>query len=229
MGESQSIMEMKGSMFTLPVLLLKSFDMAELKTALEEAMSQAPGFFQGAPLVVELDLPEEHDGKLDFVALKAMAEDMGMILVGVRDSSEHCNEAAAQAGLAVLKGGGRRPAAPKKEAVEPKCRPPLVVESPVRSGQQIYAQGRDLIIVGSVSPGAEVISDGNVHVYGTLRGRALAGVQGNTEARIFALKMDAELISVAGNYKLIEECNPEAKGKAAEVRLTDGSLMIKTL
>lgn len=100
----------------------------------------------------------------------------------------------------------------------------LMHTQPVRSGQQVYAQGRDLVVAASVGAGAEVIADGSVHVYGPLRGRALAGAQGDEKARIFCREFHAELVAIAGRYKVIEEVPPELRGKPVQVWLQDDSL-----
>jgi len=95
---------------------------------------------------------------------------------------------------------------------------------PVRSGQQVYAQARDLVVAASVGAGAEVIADGSVHVYGPLRGRALAGAQGDEKARIFCREFHAELVAIAGRYKVIEEVPSELRGKPVQVWLHENSL-----
>jgi len=99
----------------------------------------------------------------------------------------------------------------------------LVIDKPLRSGQQVYARGRDLVVMAMVNPGAEVIADGHIHVYAPLRGKAIAGARGNGDARIFALSMSPELISIAGIYRTSEVAlPPEVAGKAAQVRLVAG-------
>ena len=96
----------------------------------------------------------------------------------------------------------------------------LIVDKPMRSGQQIYARGRDLVVLAMVSPGAEVIADGHIHVYGPLRGKAIAGARGNTDARIFAFALEAQLLSIAGIYRTGENPLPDkVQGKPAQVRL----------
>ena len=106
---------------------------------------------------------------------------------------------------------------------------PLLVNRPVRSGQQQYARETDLIIMAHVGPGAEIVADNNIHVYGPLRGRALCGVTGNTDSRIFCQSLEAELVSVAGVYKVLEEIPEELFGKPAQIWLQDGQLNIDPL
>ena len=99
----------------------------------------------------------------------------------------------------------------------------LIIDKPLRSGQQVYARGRDLVVLAMVNQGAEVIADGNIHVYAPLRGKAMAGARGNTDARIFSLELDAELLSIAGVYRTSEHPLPlDLMGKPAQVRLVPG-------
>lgn len=105
----------------------------------------------------------------------------------------------------------------------------MVIDQPVRSGQQIYAQGCDLIILTSVSPGAELLADGHIHVYGALRGRALAGVTGDQQARIFCQTLEAELVSIAGNYWVNEDLKEHALKHSAHIYLDEGHLKISSL
>ncbi len=106
---------------------------------------------------------------------------------------------------------------------------PLFIDKPVRSGQQIYARDTDLIIMGQVSPGAEVIADNNIHIYGPLRGRALCGVSGNASTRIFCSSLEAELVSVAGNFRMLETIPAELRGKATQIWLDNDRLNIEPL
>ena len=99
-------------------------------------------------------------------------------------------------------------------------------KTPVRSGQQLYAENRDLTVLSTVGAGAEVISDGSIHVYGALRGRALAGARGNADARIFCREFHAELVAVAGHYKVMEDVPKELRGKAVQIWLDQDQLKI---
>lgn len=113
--------------------------------------------------------------------------------------------------------------------VEYVVKAPQLITRPVRSGQQIYARDTDLIVMGPVGPGAEVIADNNIHVYGPLRGRALCGVSGNTETRIFCQSLEAELVSVAGNFRLLENIPEDLRGKPAQIWLDNERLTIEPL
>lgn len=107
--------------------------------------------------------------------------------------------------------------------------PGLMQVGAVRSGQQVYADSRDMTVVGSVGAGAEVLADGSIHVYGALRGRALAGAQGNEEARIFCREFHAELVAIAGHYKVLEDIPASLRGKAVQVWLERGQLNLAAL
>ena len=107
--------------------------------------------------------------------------------------------------------------------------PGVIHSAPVRSGQQVYADNRDLTVLSAVGAGAEVIADGSVHIYGPLRGRALAGAQGNAKARIFCREFDAELVAIAGHYKVLEDIPQELRGKAVQIWLEDEQLKIAAL
>ena len=217
-------LEIKGSMFTLPVLRLQSTDMELIAKDLSQRLAQHLRFFEHAPVVIELDHLDEQANRLDLPALCALLRQAHLVPVGVRQANPEQAKAAIAAGLAVLKGGGNAaprsvstspanqaevaPASTKQTETaspRPEALPAKVVSQQVRSGQQIYARGSDLIVLAAVNAGAEVIADGNIHIYAPLRGRALAGVQGDTSASIFTQSMEAELVAIAGNYQVFEE------------------------
>lgn len=120
-------------------------------------------------------------------------------------------------------------AAPAQAAQAFPHRPPVVVRQPVRGGQVIYAQKTDLIVLAPVNPGAQVIADGHVHIYSTLRGRAMAGAQGLPDARIFCQKLEAELVAIAGAYVMAEEIPPAYRGKSVQILLETGELRLQPL
>ena len=114
-------------------------------------------------------------------------------------------------------------------AEAPPVRSSRIINYPIRSGQQVYVPGADLIVLSQVSPGAEILADGNIHVYGTLRGRALAGVSGDAEARIFCQRLEAEIISINGCYKISEDLKDQYWKKSIQAYLTDNTLQLETL
>lgn len=220
--------ELKGSLFTLTVLHLFQLDRAAIERHLVEKIKQAPGFFNNTPVVIDLEgMTGPVDG-VDFTGLYDLLRGHGMAPVGIRNGGPKLQAAARLAGLPVLP-ESRPVAAPKKtESSEPAARN-RIVNHPIRSGQQIYAAEGDLIVLGAVSAGAEVIADGNIHVYGVLRGRALAGVKGNVEARIFCHSLEAELISIMGRYRISEQIDPTDRGKAVQIHLAEDRLVIEPL
>jgi len=123
-----------------------------------------------------------------------------------------------------------RPQRPPVQATTPP--PPshaLLITQPVRSGQRVYAKGTDLIVMAPVGYGAEIMADGHIHVYNTLRGRALAGVRGDTECRIFCRDLQAELVSIAGNYRISEDLEEELRGQPVQIYMRDTALIIESL
>ena len=151
----------------------------------------------------------------------------GIIPVGVRNGNEQQTQAALTASLGSLNAKAEQHKEPSIK--NDKNSTSKLITQPVRSGQQIYAQNSDLVVLASVSAGAELLADGNIHVYGTLRGRALAGVSGNDQARIFCLKLEAELVSIAGIYKLRDDLQPPPGGQGAHIFLADDKLQINPI
>lgn len=212
------VFQLKGSMLAITVMELARADLDALDRQLAAKVAQAPNFFSNTPLILALDKLAPHEGAVDLPALIRLCRQHGLRTLAIRASRIEDIAAAIAIDLPVLPPSGARerpldaaeaePLAIKKipeKPPEPLIRPTRIVTSPVRGGQQIYAQGSDLVIVAPVSPGAELLADGNIHVYGPLRGRALAGIKGDTRARIFCQQMGAELISIAGQYKVSED------------------------
>ena len=242
-------LEIKGSMFTLPVLRLRSTDMDLIAKDLSQRLAQHLSFFEHAPVVIELDHLDDQANRLDLPALCALLRQVNLVPVGVRQANPEQAKAAIAAGLAVLKGGSSgsprtetpAPASkakvtntPSKHAETAKPRaealPAKVISQPVRSGQQVYARGGDLIVLAAVNAGAEVIADGNIHIYAPLRGRALAGVQGDSSASIFTQSMEAELVAIAGNYQVFEDGPAkDIYSRAVRIFLDDTNINISPL
>ena len=233
----QSVFELKARTFTLPTLKLLATDMDQVAGLLAEKVAQAPDFFRNTPVVIDLEGLPDSDGVVDFALLVGLLRGYGMVPVGVRGGSPGQNEAAGAMELAVLAGARpdpvKPPPRPAREVARasgneaPKGASTLVTR-PVRSGQRVYAAGGDLIVCAQVSAGAELLADGNIHVYGALRGRALAGVKGNQDSRIFCHNLQAELVSVAGHYKLSENLQ-EHVGKAVQIYLVERTLNIEPI
>ena len=231
-GENTPPFELKGSLFTLTVLHLFQLDRTAIERHLAEKVKQAPSFFNNTPVVVDLeDLaapPNGLDG-VDFRGLYDLLRRHGMAPVGIRNGGPEFQAAARQAGLPVLSDSRSASAVKKPERAEPASIRNRIINHPVRSGQQIYAADGDLIVLGTVSAGAELIADGNIHIYGTLRGRALAGVKGDIETWIFCQSLEAELISIAGRYRISEQIDSTDRGRAVQIHLVDDRLVIDHL
>jgi septum site-determining protein MinC len=229
---SDQTFELKGNLFTLSVLHLFSVDISRLRSELDEKISQAPKFFYGAPIVV--NLAEIQDVEIDFTLLKETLSELQLNPVGVCNGTEQQHLLAKSAKFSVLNySKDIKPAVSAQTTTEvvekPVYLPAQIVQTTVRSGQQIYAKDRDLIVLGSVSHGAEVISDGNIHVYGTLRGRAIAGAQGFEEANIYCQRLEAELVSINGSYWISDSLQGEHWGKPAQIKQINDSLEITAL
>ncbi|WP_404344011.1 septum site-determining protein MinC [Pseudoalteromonas mariniglutinosa] len=230
---SEQIFELKGNLFTLSVLHLYSTDINLLAEQLYIKVAQAPKFFAGAPIVV--NLIEIKNNTIDFVHLKSLIERMSFNPVGVCNGSEEQHAQAKAAGLSVLNYSQDVKTDAVKQQVNTSIvektvhLPAQIFSGTVRSGQQVYAKDRDLIVLGAVSHGAEVISDGNVHIYGTLRGRAIAGAKGYSEAFIFCQKLEAELVSINGSYWINDSLQGEHWGSAVQIQQKNESLEISAL
>ncbi|QSR43296.1 septum site-determining protein MinC [Aeromonas dhakensis] len=226
--------ELKGTTFTISVLHISDGKPERIRQLLAAKVAQAPQFFNCAPLVINVERLTEIP---DFEQLKELVESEDFVLVGITGAQNEAMKTAAKAaGLAVMASGKSRKAEPQPEPalapiVEAKPVPAPVIASkvhvgPVRSGQQLYAAGTSLVVLGSVSPGAEVIADDSIHIYGTLRGRAIAGAKGNPQARIYCQQLQAELLSIAGTFQLSDALPAGLIQQPVHVRLDNEQLRI---
>ena len=234
---SPSPIDLKGSNFTLSVLHLNNEDPQIIEQAVREKVSQAPAFFQNAPVV--LNVSQISSGANLKIICRAVT-DAGLRIVGISGcQDEKMRRAATRSGLPLLNEGKSarvaEPEAPEPEtpaassAADSSCRKTRLINVPVRSGQRIYAPNSDLIVTANVSAGAELIADGNIHICGLMRGRELAGAAGDTESQIFCTHLHAELISIAGQYWLSDQIPGEFAGKAAKLSLVNNELTINNL
>ncbi|WP_137939866.1 septum site-determining protein MinC [Chitinivorax sp. B] len=239
--------EFKSEPFSLIVLRLKLADWETLHTELNAKLAKTPGFFDHDPVVADLSAIDEQAAIIDFVALKALLAAHGACAVAIRNASPEQQQAAIEAGFGVLRSSTGNAdsnntvnqdvadATVTPSTAPPEPAPPIsaghrVITKPVRTGQQVYARQGDLVAMDMVSAGGEVLADGNIHVYGPLRGRALAGVRGDTSARIFTRSLEAELVSIAGIYRTFEhDWGKEFRGKPAQIYLDGDKLMIAPL
>lgn len=241
--------ELKGRMTTVMVLRLLSPEVDTALRALDGRLAEAPGMFAGLPLALDLDALDPLPDATDLGSLVAALRQRGLVPVALGGEREERPGLAAALGLGLIRAGavaggdaprGERAAAPPRrerprepEAVKPAAPETAaaaarIITQPVRSGQQIYARG-DLIVLATVSPGAEVLADGCIHVYGALNGRALAGVQGDRSARIFCREFNAELVAIAGHYQISEHIGDGERGREMMIALDGDSLTIRPL
>lgn len=222
--------DMKAGQFTIPTLVLRDTDVDELDAFLTKQIARLPSFFQQAPVAIDLTALSQREELLEFPMIVGMLRGHGLIPVGVRGASEEQKVQAIALELAVLP-------APRKPAAKPVAVPrqeasavrPLVVEKPVRSGQRVYAEGGDVILLAGVGSGAEIMADGHIHAYGPLRGRVMAGVAGDVSARIFCRELRAELVSIAGRYRVSENMDSDHVGRAVQISLHGDALKFDPL
>ncbi|WP_232209246.1 septum site-determining protein MinC [Alkalilimnicola ehrlichii MLHE-1] len=225
-------------MMTVTVLRLLTAQQTDLLDSLAARIAEAPEFFRGLPVLLDPEPLGETVADLDGEALRQALQAHGLVVLGVRPAGDQAVAFAAGAGLPLIEASGRAPA-PPKAGPEPEPSPApapapqptrsMLITQPVRSGQQVYARGGDLIVTSMVSAGAEVLADGHIHIYGALKGRAMAGVQGDTEARIFCARLDPELVSIAGQYRVSEHIGDDERGRNVQIYLEGDSLKVAPL
>jgi septum site-determining protein MinC len=227
----------KGNAYTLTTLQLLSLDLEHIQSVLADKIAQAPKFFEHIPLVLDLQKITTEQEELNLMQIVNCLRQHKLLPIGVRGANAKIQEQAKEHGLACLSDTKViEPQQTKESKTQEKITPTLppsstrIITQPVRSGQQIYAQGGDLIVLSTVSHGAEILADGNIHVYAPLRGRALAGVMGDANTYIFCQSLEAELISVAGQYRISEQLKEtDAWEHSSQISLIDGHLRIAPL
>lgn len=239
--------EFKGGSYTITTFQLLEYNLKVIDKQLKEKINTNWNFFHKAPIVIDLKALKANSSAVNLDILVELLLKNDLIPVAVINANLELQHAALECNLALLhnytldkkitkilqgKKTTKNSSSPintvEKETINPPYTPTLITER-VRSGQQIYAQGGDLIVTSSVSNGAELLADGNIHVYGTLSGRALAGVNGNQGARIFCQKLDAELVSIAGQYMICEDIEKIIWNKPAQIRIINENLHIEAL
>jgi septum site-determining protein MinC len=242
-GNATSAFDLKSASLTLVAFLLKTGNLRSLAQAMTERYGDTPDFFNRDPVVIDLTHLASLDVKIDFDALIKLLISFKLNPVAVRGGTQAQIAAALKAGLSEAPDSHAAPARTEtviqeviKEVVRevrvevpvevPVTVATMVIDKPLRSGQQVYAKGGDLIVMAAVNNGAEVIADGSIHIYAPLRGKAIAGAKGNTDARIYTTCLAPELISIAGTYRTTENPLPaNVLGKPAQVRL-DGDRLV---
>ena len=238
--------ELKIGQVGIANLRIRTLDVDQLIREMRERVERAPKLFGRAAVIVDFGgltrLPDADTARALIDGLRGagvlpvalaygtrdteiLSEQLGLpLLAKFRAQYEPVAQSAPAAARETPEPTPAKAPAPAAKAVETK--PGLVQKTPVRSGQQLYAENRDLTVLSTVGAGAEVISDGSIHIYGALRGRALAGARGNADARIFCREFHAELVAVAGHYKVMEEVPKELRGKAVQIWLDQDQLKI---
>lgn len=242
-AEETVSIQFRGGLYTLMRLKVSNPRDQAFFTALMTKIAQAPDFFRHAPVV--LDLQDLADAPpFNMAELIRRLRQHQLVPVAVANGTDEQNKAAINAGISILRGGGGEAAVPRpaeisvlptgeprepSAAAEPAAGQTLLVTQTVRSGQQIYARQSDIIVLASISAGAELLSDGHIHVYGTLRGRAHAGLKGNGAARIFCRSLEAELVSIAGFWRVREDMPDDLIGKPVQIFLKGEQVVIEPL
>ncbi len=238
--------ELKIGQVGIANLRIRSFDIASLVDEMRERVKRAPKLFERAAVVLDFGGLSTCPNANEVRQLIAGLRTAGVMPVALAYGTDAFEALAGELEMPLL-AKFRAQYEPMTAAAEPATRaaatstkpetpvaaaasaPGLIHTQPVRSGQQVYAQGRDLILTAAVGAGAEVIADGSIHAYAPLRGRALAGALGDTNTRIFCREFRAELVAIAGHYRVIEEIPPELSGKPVQVWLEDGRIQIAEL
>ena len=246
-GQARTHLDLKSAQLSVVAMVLKTVDVAAVAAELAARQADDPDFFDNDPVLIDLSAVQAEEQPIDFAALVQVLRGHRTQPVAVRGGSPAQMAAAHEAGLVAAPdmpaARGKARESEVREVIREVVREvqvevpmptpapgALVVDKPLRSGQQVYARGSDLVVLAMVSFGAEVIADGNIHVYAPLRGRAIAGARGDTSARIFGTCMEPQLVSVAGIYRTTETELPDSvRGKPAQVRLDGEKLLIEPL
>jgi len=237
--------QIRGGMVTSIILRICDPKSQKVYSMLADRIAQAPNFFRHAPVV--LDLQDLADAPpFNIAELGRRLRQHSLVPIGVQNGTDEQNLAAVNAGFSLVGTGAAGSTIPidgRQEQADanaedigaetpsptPSSSSTKVITRPVRSGQQAYARGGDLIVLALTSSGAELIADGNIHVYGALRGRAIAGACGDAGARIFCRSLEADLVSIAGNWQVRDDMPDGLIGKPAQISLRDEKLIIEPL
>ena len=243
-GQARTHLDLKSAQLSVVAMVLKTVDVAAVAAELAARSADDPEFFDNDPVLIDLSAVQAEEQPIDFAALVQLLRSHRTQPVAVRGGNPAQMQAAHAAGLVaapdmpaaraqpreVIREVVREVQVPVEVPVPAPAPGALVVDKPLRSGQQVYARGADLVVLAMVSFGAEVIADGNIHVYAPLRGRAIAGARGDTSARIFSTCLEPQLVSVAGIYRTTEtELPADVRGNPAQVRLDGEKLLIEPL
>ena len=231
-------LKVRGRFLTAVVLPVTGKPDDSYFASLDALLQQSPGFFSEAPLILDIAHADGLSRTEDFVELLRNLQLRNLTPIGIQNATDRQKAEAAGAGITALQAGRDTPLARRSRATAAASRPAepvepgpaaILVTEPVRSGQRIVSDRGDLVVLASVSSGAELIAHGNIHVYGSLRGRALAGVHGDTSARIFCQSLEAELIAIAGLYKTSDDLGAAVVKQRIQAYLQNETLRIESL
>lgn len=250
--KTSNSMQLKADFVPMTVLKLQDCQLNNIKAEMAATIKSAPNYFEQAPIVIDAgSINEQLKPFLDIAGLCKLLREFNVVPIGIRGLSQKDAKLAEANGLALLNAripGQQDDNTKQKPEASNSTQAPKVVEKksdqqaqkkpkpksytkiitkPVRSGAQIYAPGGDLLILAGVNAGAEVIADGNIHIHGPLRGRALAGARGDTSAHIFCQQLNAELIAIGGHYLVSEQfAPPKQVNSMVHIHYSDGKILI---
>ncbi|WP_169309211.1 septum site-determining protein MinC [Desulforhopalus sp. IMCC35007] len=237
---SEEAATLKVRTVSIIVLEVHSTDLKTIDEQIRDKANKGAGFFNNVPLLVDLgELCEEFDLTW-LLSVNTLLASRGFIPVGITGAPKSFEEEAQTNGIIIWsskKAAVPEPAKPEEPQPEKDSVSPVpttasvtqIIDHPVRSGQRVYAKGSDLIVMSTVNPGGEVMADGNIHIYGSLKGRALAGVSGREDVRIFCQDLQAELVAIAGYYTINEDLPSTRRNTAVKMSLKGESLEIDPL
>jgi septum site-determining protein MinC len=233
-GECE-LFQIRGHLQTLIALRLIEPGDERFFLVLQKALARSPEFFRHAPVVVDAG-PVAGQPPPNLAEFARRLRQQQLVPVGLQNADETWSEMAVKAGLALFPAGrpvelaprGLRPTGSSADQV-PRRNATVVLHEPVRAGQQIYAEYSDLIALAPISPGAEVLADGHIHIYSNLRGRAHAGARGDRTARIFCHNLQAQLVSVAGVWVVNEDIDPRFLRQRVQIFWQDGAIVMEPL
>ena len=219
--------DLKANVLPIKVFRLKSLDINLIKNQLDETIKQAPKLFVGSHIVLDFACMPQGVSKDILQKIIDVILSNEMVVLGIKNITEEQQQLVRSLGVLCLSNDNQRmPVSNKQSTDKPKYK---IFDGNVRSGQQIHAHDGDLIILGNVGTGAEVIALGNIHVYGALRGKAIAGAYGDKQASIFCRVLQAEILAIAGIYQISEESNWGQTDGQIQIKLANNSLKIVNL
>ena len=252
-GQHAEFFQIRGQLYTLISLRVVNPDNHQFFMELHKEIGRAPEFFRNAPVVIDVG-PISDQPPINLAEFGRRLRQLNLVPVGIQNGNDAWNSMASNAGLGLFPAG--RPAGAKqegqdrnaaesdakpapKETIAPPPATPIaggtyrmpakIISEPVRAGQQIYAKNADLVALAQVQPGAELMADGNIHIYSSLRGRAHAGVSGDARSQIFCNSMEAQLISIGGIYLVNEEIEPQFLGQPVRIGCQNETIVMQRL